>query len=218
MGVFEAAGTGTLFLDEIGELPLGLEGKLLLEDRTFQRVGETKPRPLRARIVVATHRDLPAMVAAQTFRQDLYARLNYLHLQLPPLREHMEDLPALAEGFLAGKAKSLGPGALEKLMAYGWPANVRELRSVLLRAAVHVDGREIPPEAISFDAAPASAVAQPRGLGNLPAYLNAIEKDWLERAMAESNGVARDAAARVSMPYNSFRRALIRHGLLSSKA
>jgi DNA-binding NtrC family response regulator len=119
------------------------------------------------------------------------------------------------DGFLAGQAvrKRLGEGSLEKLMAYDWPANVRELRSVLLRAAANVDGKEISPEAITFDLAPAGAPARPRGLGNLPAYLNAIERDWLERALVEADGVAKDAAKQVGMDYHAFRRALVRHGL-----
>ncbi|MHB8764343.1 MAG: sigma-54-dependent transcriptional regulator, partial [Deferrisomatales bacterium] len=139
-GYFEAAGDGTVFLDEIGELELSLQKKLLrvLEARTYTRVGETQPRPTEARVVAATNRDLPAEVAAGRFREDLYYRLKVIELHLPPLRERPDDLPLLAQHFLARlnrrlgrRARGLSAPALEALRGYPWPGNVRELAHLL---------------------------------------------------------------------------------------
>ncbi len=132
-GDFEAAGEGTLFLDEIGELPLAAQVKILraLEAREIQRLGDTHTRPFKARVIAGTHRDLGAMVAAGQFREDLYHRLAVLEIRLPPLRNRLEDLPALALLFLRARSgrsarRTLSVEALEKLCTHRWPGNVRE--------------------------------------------------------------------------------------------
>ncbi len=144
-GRFELAGKGTLFLDEIAEIPLDLQAKLLrvLQERTFERVGDAKSLPLEARIIAATHRDLAQMVKAGTFREDLYYRLRVVEIALPPLRERASDIPILVEGLLAKINRDLDkdvrfvtPAALAKLAAYAWPGNVRELENTLTRAIV----------------------------------------------------------------------------------
>jgi DNA-binding NtrC family response regulator len=142
-GVFEQADGGTLFLDEIGELPLALQARLLrvLETGEVQRVGGEGARRMDVRVVCATHRNLRAMVAEGSFRQDLYFRIARLVLQVPPLRERPGDVKALAQHFLRELVPLLGPRelspeALTRLCAYPWPGNVRELRNVLSAAAV----------------------------------------------------------------------------------
>ena len=142
MGKIEMAQGGTLFLDEIGDLPLPAQTKLLrlLQDREFERVGSNQVLRSTARVVAATNRDLAAMVKEGTFRQDLYFRLNVFPVQLPPLRQRREDVPALARHFLAAAAAHQGKPALElsaealrALVAYNWPGNVRELEHLMAR-------------------------------------------------------------------------------------
>ncbi len=144
-GRFQLAGAGTLFLDEIGELPVDLQAKLLrvVQERTFERVGDPKPIALKARIVTATHRDLGAMVREATFREDLYYRLRVVEVRLPPLRERREDIPALVEHLLSKISRELhkriryvSREALDVMTRYPWPGNVRELENALTRAAV----------------------------------------------------------------------------------
>jgi len=142
VGKFEAAGAGTMLLDEVGDLPLGLQAKLLrvLQEREFFRVGSSRPLPLRARVIAASNRDLAEAVRAGEFRKDLYYRLHVASIIIPPLRERPEDIPELVAHFLheAGHRVSVPPPtlaaeALEKLVAYPWPGNVRELENLVHR-------------------------------------------------------------------------------------
>jgi DNA-binding NtrC family response regulator len=155
-GAFERAGRGTLFLDEIGELPPAAQAKLLrvLETRTVTRLGGDREVPAEARVVAATHRDLPKDVEAGRFREDLFYRLNVHVLRVPPLRERLSDVPILADHFLAAIAerfgmarKTLDPGALALLTAYDWRRNnVRELRNIIERLIIAAPGDRILPE------------------------------------------------------------------------
>jgi hydrogenase-4 transcriptional activator len=149
-GWFERADGGTLFLDEIGELPLDAQVRLLriLQDGTFDRVGGQKSLKVDVRIVAATHRDLQAMVAQGTFREDLWYRISVFPIDLPPLRERPEDIAPLATHFANRAARRLGTGPLtlslediDVLTSYPWPGNVRELATVIERAAILGDGR-----------------------------------------------------------------------------
>ena len=151
-GRFELADGGTLFLDEIGELPLDLQPRLLrvLQEREIDPVGSEKPRKVDVRLVAASNRDLETMVADGHFRADLFYRLSVFPIHLPPLRERIEDIRALAEGFLERFARQnkrsvarLGKDSLERLRTYPWPGNVRELFNVLERAAILSTGREL---------------------------------------------------------------------------
>ena len=157
-GHFARADTGTLFLDEIGEMPLPMQVKLLrvIQEREVQRVGGGKPVPVDVRIIAATNRDLARDVADGKFREDLYYRLNVVSLALPPLCDRPDDIPMLAQHFLQFFAeknnkplKGFTPGAMDSLLRYPWPGNIRELQNVIERAVVllfgeHVSERELP--------------------------------------------------------------------------
>jgi len=140
-GKFDAADGGTLFLDEIGNLPLAGQMKLLrvLETGRFERLGSNRERQVKVRVISASNADLPAMIRAGTFREDLFYRLNVIELRLPPLVERPADILLLARHFL-GTGKSLAPQAQASLMAYNWPGNVRELKNVMQRASLLTPG------------------------------------------------------------------------------
>jgi len=160
-GAFEAAGDGTLLLDEIGELPLACQAKLLraLEERAFERIGSRQTRTLRARILVATNRDLEAMLADATFRKDLYFRISTVRLRIPSLRERGANAitrlagQLLREAARAADRRIIGfsPRAIEAIQSYAWPGNIRELRNAIEHAAVL--GRA---QSIEFDELPAA--------------------------------------------------------------
>jgi DNA-binding NtrC family response regulator len=144
-GMFEVAGSGTLFLDEIGNISMSIQAKLLrvLQEREFRAVGDTRTQTANFRLVTATNKDLKAMVAAGTFRDDLYYRVNIFPVHAPALRERKGDIPALAYHFLkvfgaelGKKITDISEGALSTLTNYGWPGNVRELENVMYRAAI----------------------------------------------------------------------------------
>ena len=186
-GFFERAHGGTLFLDEITEMPLELQVKLLrvLETGTFMRVGSTTPQETDVRVVAAANRDPAQAVAQGRFREDLLYRLNVFPLELPPLRERLEDLPLLVKHFLQeigqreGMAKRATPAALDRLAQYRWPGNVRELRNVLQRAYVMSAGPEITDQWLPRDMAAAAAapVAPPRVQAHAPAAAAAATGD-----------------------------------------
>jgi DNA-binding NtrC family response regulator len=149
IGRFEAAAGGTLFLDEIGEIPLELQSKLLrvLQEKSYERVGEEKTRHADVRIVAATNRDLKKEVAAGRFREDLYYRLNVFPMKVAALRDRKEDIPLLAAHFIEISVKDLGcprprltRAGIETLQGYDWPGNVRELRNVIERAVIFARG------------------------------------------------------------------------------
>ena len=153
-GRFELASDGTLFLDEVGDVPLHLQVKLLrvLQERTFERVGESRPRTSGARIVAATNKDLRRSVETGAFREDLYYRLRVFPIELPPLRERREDIEPLASFLLGrvggrhGRALRFSPDALRGLLAYAWPGNVRELENALEYAVTVAKGHTLVPE------------------------------------------------------------------------
>jgi DNA-binding NtrC family response regulator len=159
-GYFQQAGEGTLLLDEIGELTLQTQVKLLrvLQQREFTPLGGSRLIPLRARVLFATHRNLEEMVDAASFRRDLFFRVNVMNIQVPPLRERTEDIPPLARHFLhkysAAYEKQvidIVPDAMELLVEYDWPGNIRELENVIQGAIIRADGNsisraELPPE------------------------------------------------------------------------
>ena len=159
LGRFELAAGGTIFLDEIGNLPLELQGVLLhiLEERTLTRVGGQRPVAVDVRVIAATNRDLKQAVAEGAFRKDLFYRLNGFTLELPPLRHRVEDIPALAEHFVARAAHALkraiptlDDAVIAALQAYAWPGNIRELEHVLERAVLLCKGDVVRVESLAL--------------------------------------------------------------------
>jgi DNA-binding NtrC family response regulator len=195
-GVFEQANGGTLFLDEIGEMPQSMQVKLLraIQDRVVIPVGGSQRRPVDIRLVCATHRDLKAMVENGEFREDLYYRIHVVHLPVPPLRDRREDILWLTERFLAeigaraGRSFTISARAADALTNYPWPGNIRELRHCLERASVLSPGSCFETEAI-FGGEGAFGVMSPtperQRLGD---YLQACERDYINRALNECSG------------------------------
>jgi DNA-binding NtrC family response regulator len=197
-GLFEAADGGTLFLDEIGELPLAVQPKLLraLQEGAVRRVGEDREREVKVRTVAATNRDLEEEVRAGRFREDLYWRLNVIHVRVPPLRERRFDIPLLVEHFIVSAAEAMGmppldvaPEALAILTAYSWPGNVRELENVVERAIALADGsRLLPadlPERVRSSGATAAFIARAR---ERRLTLRELERDYILETLRETGG------------------------------
>jgi transcriptional regulator with GAF, ATPase, and Fis domain len=205
IGRFEAADGGTLFLDEVGEIPIDLQGKLLrvLQEGTFERVGETRSRRVDVRIVAATNRDLPREVAEGRFRQDLYYRLSVFPIETPPLRKRIDDVPLLAEHLIGRichrmhrEPLSLGPAALRALEVHPWPGNVRELANVLERAVISTPRSAtellLPPLGPPRERGPVrTSMLLPRTetTGVVPeSEMRRLERENLERALATAGG------------------------------
>jgi two-component system response regulator PilR (NtrC family) len=166
VGYFEAAHGGTLFLDEISTLPITVQSSLLrvLEERAVVPVGETRPRPVDARIIAASNKDVDKMVREGAFREDLLYRLNVVTLTLPPLRQRKEDLPPLAQHFLDKYTKQmnrqvqgLSNAAMRAMLSYSWPGNIREFEHAIERAVIFAEGRLIELDDLPFAAGPAAA-------------------------------------------------------------
>ncbi len=201
VGRFESAGNGTLFLDEIGDLPLHLQVKLLrvLQEHTFERVGDHQPRRTNARIIAATHRDLRRAVMEGAFREDLYYRLRVFPIEIPPLRERREDIEPIARlllsrvGARTGRALGFSPEALRALLSHDWPGNVRELENALEFAATVCQGHTIQPEDLPPELVAGAAPRRPTELpepapGGGPsraAEAAAGERTALKRALEE---------------------------------
>jgi DNA-binding NtrC family response regulator len=227
VGRFEAAEGGTIFLDEIGDMASETQAKVLrvLEERKLERVGSTETVDVDVRVVSATHRDLEEEVAAGRFREDLYYRLKVVETWLPPLRERIEDLPALADRFLGQVAerlerekRTLGPGALARLSRYPWPGNVRELRNVLERAAVMAAGDEIAEEDLQLEsgAAPSEANRSDRDLSFSEAKRQTVERferRYLSEALREHEGNVSRTANAIGMVRQSLQQKIRELGL-----
>ena len=202
-GLFEAANGGTLFLDEIGELSPRLQTKLLraLQERSFLRVGGTELVRTDARVVAATNRDLAEEVGAGNFRSDLFYRLAVFVIDLPALRDRLEDLPALAEELVGELAARLGiatpalsAAAAAQLCRYEWPGNVRELRNVLERALVLGRGGEIRPEHVRPASRSDEGRVEAELLFDVEATLAEVERAHIERVLAHHEGNRSKAA------------------------
>jgi DNA-binding NtrC family response regulator len=213
-GRFELAEGGTLLLDEIGELPLGVQGKVLrvLDERTFERVGGGRTLRADVRLIAATNRDLRAMVGAGQFRADLFFRLNIFPIELPPLRDRASDIPLLARHLLAdiGRRHQLEPlrleeAAAELLAAQPWPGNVRELANVLERAAILSEGALLR----------AADLRQLLGPPGVPGAREAApdERERLRQALVASAGDKRRAAELAGMSYRTLLRKVREHDL-----
>jgi DNA-binding NtrC family response regulator len=202
IGRFEQAQGGNLFLDEVAELPLTLQAKLLraIQERTIERLGSNTPIHIDARFIAATAQDLDALVAAGRFREDLYYRLNVVSISLPPLRRRKEDIPLLVQRFLgrSQRAITIGPDALDRIMAHHWPGNVRELENVIARAIVLAPGEIITPDSIQISSR--STSTGPDWLDQVPlreGYWNNIRKleaHLVKIALEQAKGNKTEAA------------------------
>ena len=200
IGCFELADGGTLLLDEIGEMPAQTQAKLLrvLEDRKVRRLGSKTETPVDVRVLAATNKNPEQAVADGHLRQDLYFRLNVFHINLPPLREHKDDLPLLVEHLLEDisekhgkKVTGVGTDVMDLFKSYPWPGNVRELRNVLERSAIACDrgtiGRQhLPPE---FGHAPATTVSSELSGIRFPVgtTVDAVERELILQTLAATN-------------------------------
>jgi len=226
-GRFEMAHGGTLFLDEIGELSHDLQVKLLrvLQERTFERVGGVKSVEVDIRIVAATNKDLQKAVAEGAFREDLFYRLNVVHIDLPPLRERREDIPLLAAHFLDAYArdndkhfKGFAHDALEYLSAYEWPGNVRQLQNVMERCVVLADKDtigvdDLPPDIKDEEAQYKSAVDMLPERLDITQTLEKIEAALIRRALVKSDFVQTKAADMLGLSKSNLQYKLKKYGI-----
>ncbi len=224
-GYAERAGAGTLFLDEIGEMPPGLQAKLLrvVEDRSFFRVGGQVALPLQARLVCATNQDLPEAIRSGRFREDLYYRINTLQVDLPPLRDRPADVAWLLAKFFddfaaedAGHIRGVGELAVQAARAHRWPGNVRELRNRVERAVALAVGPWLMPGDLFPEA---RAPVQPRSetLRPLAAVRDAAERQQIERALKESRGQIGEAAKALGVSRTTLWEKMRRHGFPDEK-
>ncbi|HEB70586.1 MAG TPA: sigma-54-dependent Fis family transcriptional regulator [Desulfobulbus sp.] len=216
-GRFELADGGTLFLDEIGEMPASLQAKLLrvLQERAFERVGGNTTLTIDVRILAATNREIKDEVDKGNFREDLYYRLNVIHIHLPPLRERVDDIPALVTHFLQKNAGRLGkdqitisPEALRLLVSLPWEGNIRELENTIERAAIlcaddRIEAEDVQPDSTEFSSQKWSSgldLAQfvPEGL-SLSEVLNGIEEKLVRQALENANNVQARAAEQLGI-------------------
>lgn len=225
-GLVEVADGGTVFLDEIGEVAPSLQPKLLriLETGTFRRLGGTKDLRADVRFVAATNRDLQEMVRAGRFRADLYYRLSRFVIEVPALRERRDDIVPLAESFVANRAfhrnlpKRLGRDAIDALLAYDWPGNIRELKNVVERAAL-LSGADETIDAARLGLAAPSRRAEPEPANGFrfafekPPTLEEIERVYLARLVADPDLSRADIAALLGISERNTYRLLAKHGL-----
>jgi two-component system response regulator PilR (NtrC family) len=233
-GLIEVADGGTVFLDEIGEMIPTMQVKLLrvLQERKYRRVGGIEETASNIRVIAATNRDLPKMVAEGRFREDLFYRLNVIPIHLPALRDRHEDVLLIAEHFLAKYIREMGkpldgfdPEALAALSAYPWPGNVRELENIVERAVALERGPRVElttlPESLRsgrpqtpLTTSRSSAVADLPDAGfNLEKHLQDVERGHLERALAQVGGVQTRAAELLGLSFRQFRYLAKKYGL-----
>ena len=224
-GMIEAADGGTLFLDEVGNAPLELQARLLrvVQERAFERVGDTRTRTVDVRWISATHRDLEAEARAGRFREDLYWRLNVVSIALPALRERAGDVPGLARAFAERfaaehrrTASEFTPEALAALCAYRWPGNVRELEHVVERAVLLARGAQISALDLGEELAllaPATAREAADAAADLKSALAAPERRLIEEALAASGGRRQEAARRLGINRTTLFNKMRRYGL-----
>jgi DNA-binding NtrC family response regulator len=222
-GKFELADKGTLFLDEIGDVPPSTQVKLLrvLQEREFERLGGTRTLKVDVRLLAATNRDLRAALEEGTFRQDLYYRLNVVPIDIPPLREHKEDIPDLVKLFMARFAEAAGktitgisPAAVDMLVAFHWPGNVRELENVVERAIALAPGPMLDVQDVRLDNVPATnrnasnGALLPEGM-----TLEQWEDEMIREALKRANGNKSQAARILGLSRNALRYRLSKIGV-----
>jgi DNA-binding NtrC family response regulator len=222
-GKFELADKGTLFLDEIGDVPGAIQVKLLrvLQEREFERLGGTKTLKVDVRLIAATNRDLRAALEEGTFREDLYYRLNVVAIDIPPLREHKDDIPVLANFFLekfareSGKdLKGITPAAMKILIDHHWPGNVRELQNVIERAVTLSAGTTLDVDDIHLDK-PRQRQASDTASATLPEgmTLEQFEQEMIREALRAAGGNKSQAARALGLSRNALRYRLSQMGV-----
>ncbi|MFN3841272.1 MAG: sigma-54-dependent transcriptional regulator [Cyclobacteriaceae bacterium] len=218
-GRFELANGGTLFLDEIGNLSMPLQAKLLtvLQNRKVSRVGSNKETPIDIRLICATNLPLYDMVKENKFRQDLLYRINTIEIELPALRDRLEDIPLLANHFVKHYAEKynkqvskISDGALSRMHKHPWPGNIRELQHAIERAVILSNGTVLQPEDFTFTVQP----VKEDGQLNLDQYnLDEVEKLLIRKVLKKFNGNITQAAAELGLTRSSLYRRLEKHGL-----
>jgi DNA-binding NtrC family response regulator len=227
VGRFEAADGGTIFLDEIGDMSAETQAKVLrvLEERQLERVGSTETIDVDVRVISATHRDLEEEIQAGNFREDLYYRLKVVEIELPPLRDRIEDFGALSDRFLGQVAerldrpkKELDSAALARLARHPWPGNVRELRNVLERASVLAAGSDITEKDLQLDSSGEAPTRPTPGL-ELPfaeakrETVESFERRYLSAALRENEGNVSRTAGAIGMVRQSLQQKIRELGL-----
>jgi DNA-binding NtrC family response regulator len=222
-GLIEQANGGTLFLDEVGDMPLGMQSRLLrvLQERRVTRIGAESATPVDFRLVCATHRDLPAMVHAGQFREDLYYRINVIAIHIPPLRQRREDILWLADKMLtelAGRAsssrKTLSLEAQQRLYAHPWPGNVRQLNHVLRRAIALGRQKTIGSSDLFQEDMSAITSASPASTAtSLSDHLDRSERAYLVSVIQECDGAVGEAATRMGISRKTLWEKMKRHGI-----
>jgi two-component system, NtrC family, response regulator AtoC len=222
-GLFELADGGTLFLDEIGDMSPSLQSKLLrvLEEKKFRRVGGTEDVKIDVRVIAATNRDLEKAIKDRTFREDLFYRLNIIPIDLPPLRDRPEDVPALVEHFLSHFSRefkkpfsSVSPEAMARLKSHPWPGNVRELRNALERACLLAGGDVIDESDLLLGRpAPAGGGHEPFTLPAGGVVLEELEKSLVTQALERAGGNQTKAASLLGISRDQLRYRMEKHEL-----
>ncbi len=216
-GKFESADTGTVFLDEIGDVPPGIQVKLLrvLQDREFERLGSNKVMHTDVRVVAATNVDLRAALEQGTFREDLYYRLNVVPLNIPPLRERKDDIPYLVQHFAKKFGGEISEGALERLMSYHWPGNVRELENVVERSILLAQGPRVEAGDVRIDTSAARSRPATSSDHFLPegVSLDEYEQSIIREALKRANGNKSQAARLLGLTRNALRYRLTQMGI-----
>jgi len=216
-GRFDLAQGGTLYLDDVDDIPLAQQSKLLraIEEKVFERVGGSTPIHADVRIIASTKQDLLEKTAQGTFRQDLYYRLDVLRINIPPLRERLEDVPFLVEHLLARIAKDrpyrVEPDAIEVLQGHTWPGNVRELNHMLERAYL-VGGGSITAELLAAEIG-SPPEKKPAAGSSFQEVIDRAERELLQNALSAAGGNKTAAAAALGMKPSTFRDKLAKHGL-----
>jgi two-component system response regulator PilR (NtrC family) len=231
-GLFSVSDGGTVFLDEVAELTHAIQVKILrvVQEKAFKPVGETKDVEVDIRIISATNKNLEEEVIAGNFREDLFYRLNVIHVEVPPLRNRREDLPALAQHFLEKFAKEMDKSihklssyALDMLGRYDFPGNVRELENMIERSVAMAQTNIILPESLALSTykkgeqkeakdRPVELEISPTGV-QLDALLAEVERSYLLKALEMSGGIKQKAAELLGIKADSFRYRFDKHGL-----
>ncbi|EQD51811.1 type 4 fimbriae expression regulatory protein pilR [mine drainage metagenome] len=219
LGLIRSAEGGTLFLDEIAELPLSMQVKLLrfIQEKSVRPVGIAQEVPVDVRIISASHKNLRDEVAQGRFREDLFYRLVVIELYVPPLRERLSDLALLAQAIVTrlvlGRPVTFAPCTFERLMAYDYPGNVRELENILERALTLADGDLIRPDDIRVRRSQRSQAPERAPDRPLPDYLDDLEREQMRQALRECRGNKTEAAKRLGISFRQFRYRMKKLGL-----